>query len=62
MYQYENWSSDQRRPSDIAQKVERRICEHNVSGHYRLWVRIPGWPTKTTNSLSDKMLNRGLVC
>ena len=36
-------------PSDIAQYVERRTREHNVSGHYRLWVPIPGWPTKITD-------------
>ena len=42
-------------PFDIAQKVERRSREHNVSRHYRLWVRITDWPTKVTNSLSDKI-------
>ena len=36
-----------------------RTCERNVSGHCRLWFRIPGWPTKITISLSDKMLKRG---
>ena len=47
--------------ADIAQKVERRTREHHVSDHYRLWVRIPGRPTKITNvnSLSDETLNRG---
>ena len=29
-------------PARLAQLVERRTREHNVSGHYRLWVRIPG--------------------
>ena len=32
-------------PADIAQSVERRTREHNVSGHYSMWVRIPGWLT-----------------
>ena len=26
----------------LAQQVERRTREHNVSGYYWLWVRIPG--------------------
>ena len=30
----------------LPRKVERRTREHNVSGHYRLWVRLLGWPTK----------------
>ena len=30
----------------LSQYVERRNREHNISGHYRLWARIPGWPTK----------------
>ena len=30
----------------IAHYVERRTREHKVSGLYRLWVRVPGWPTK----------------
>ena len=40
-------------PADIAQheKSERRTREHNVSGQYRWWNRIPSWPTKITNSL-----------
>ena len=31
---------------ELAQKVERVTRDHNISGHYKLWVRIPGWPTK----------------
>ena len=27
-------------------ELKRRTREHNVSGLYRLWVRVPGWPTK----------------
>ena len=30
----------------LAQLVEHRTREHSVSGLYRLWVRVPGWPTK----------------
>ena len=44
----------------LAQLVERRTREHNVSGLYR-WVRVPGWPTKIINCLSDETLNRGPV-
>ena len=44
---------------NIAQLVEHRIREHNVSGYYRLRVSIPGWPTKINSSLSNEMLNRG---
>ena len=45
----------------LAQFVERRTREHNVSGLYRLWVRVPGWPTKILNCLSDETLSRGPV-
>ena len=45
----------------MARSVERRTREHNVSGHYRLWVRIPSWPTKLTNCLLDESLIRGPV-
>ena len=48
-------------PGHIAQQVERWTHEHIASGHDRLWVRIPGLPTKLTNGLSDEMLNRGFV-
>ena len=30
----------------LAQYVERRTSKHNVSDLYRLWDRVPGWPTK----------------
>ena len=39
-------------PVNIAQEVERSTREHTVSGHHRLWVRIP------TNTFSDEMLNK----
>ena len=47
----------------LAQLVERRTREHNVScfGSLQVWVRIPGWPTKIINCLSDETLNRGPV-
>ena len=48
-------------PADIARQVKRRTREHNVSGHYSSWVRMPGWPTKITYSLPDETLNRGPV-
>ena len=48
-------------PADIAQWVEHRTREHNVSGHYRSCARIPGWPTKITNSLSEEKLSRAPV-
>ena len=46
-------------PADITPLVERRTREQNISGYYRLWVRIPGWPTIVNNSFSDETLNRG---
>ena len=48
-------------PADIAQLIERRTREHNVSGKCRVWVRIPGRPIKITNILSDETLKRGPV-
>ena len=48
-------------PADIAQWEERWTREQNVSGHYWLWVGIPGWPNEITNSFSDETLNRGNV-
>ena len=47
-------------PAYTAQWVERRTREHNVSGHYRLWVRILVKP-EIANSLSNETLNRGSV-
>ena len=45
-------------PADIALQVGRRTHEHNVWGHYRVCeFESLGWPTKTTNSPSDKTLN-----
>ena len=48
-------------PADKTQKEERRTRENNVSGHYKVWVRIPGWPTKITNSFSDETLKQSPV-
>ena len=45
----------------LAQLVERRTREHNVSGLYRCGFESPGWPTKIINCLSDETLNRGPV-
>ena len=45
----------------LAQLVERRTREHNVSGHYRCGFESPAEPTKIINCLSDEMLNRGPV-
>ena len=45
----------------LAQLVERRTREHNVSGLYRWGFESPAGQTKITNYLSDETLNRGPV-
>ena len=45
----------------LAQLVERRTREHNVSGLYRCGFESPAGQTKITNCLSDETLNRGPV-
>ena len=37
--------------ANISQSVESRTREHNVLGHYRLWVQSFDWQTKITDSL-----------
>ena len=44
--------------ADIDQYTQ---CFGSPQVHYRLWVLIPGGPTKLTNSLSDETLNQGPV-
>ena len=45
----------------LAQLVERRTREHNVSGLYKCGFESPAGQLKIINCLSDETLNRGPV-